>query len=119
MQNTRVTVEVAGMPIHLRGTEEEAYIKSVAAYVNEKATALQKSYPSLSTSNCVALSALNIADELFKLRLQYAELDRRIEELRLLSAEQSQTSPARRGAKGPMKRPFEEKEKTESFSQKI
>lgn len=115
MLNTRVTVEVAGMPINLRGTEDEAYIKSVAAYVDEKATALQKAHPALSTSNCVVLTAINMADELFKLRQQYAELDRRIEELRRLSEEQSQAVPWR-GAKGPVKRPFEEKETMSTLS---
>lgn len=108
MQNTRVTVEIAGQTVHLRGAEDETYIKSIAAYVDEKVCSLQKNNPALSTSNCVVLGALNIADELFKLRQQYAELDRRIEELRRLSTEQS-SAPARRTSKGPVKRPFEDK----------
>jgi hypothetical protein len=51
------------------------------------------------------LSALNMADELFKLRQQYAELDRRIDELRHLS---TPVMPQRKSAKAPVKYPFEE-----------
>lgn len=106
MQKTRVTVHVAGQTIHLCGTEEETYIKSIAAYVDEKVNEVQKSHPALGTSTCVMLTALNMADELFKLRQQYAELDQRIMELRSLS---SPVLPPRRGAKAPVKHPFEEK----------
>lgn len=113
MQSNRVTVDVAGMPITLRGAEDEEYIRSVAAYVDEKATTYQKSQPALSTSNCVVLAAVNIADELFKLRQQYAELDRRIEELRRLTVEQS--APR---YKGPVKRPFEEQTAVKAASAK-
>ncbi len=107
MQKTRVTVHVAGQTFHLCGTEEETYIKSIAAYVNEKVDEVQKAHPALGTSTCVMLSALNMADELFKLRQQYAELDRRIMELRSFS---SPALPPRRGAKVPVKHPFEEKQ---------
>ncbi len=105
MQKTRVTVHVAGQTVHLCGPEDETYIKSVAAYVDEKVEELQKSHPALSTSTCVMLSALNMADELFKLRRQYAELDRRIDELRHLS---TPALPSRKATKAPVKHPFEE-----------
>lgn len=105
MQKTRVTVHVAGQTVHLCGQEDETYIKSVAAYVDEKVDELQRAHPALSTSTCVMLSALNMADELFKLRQQYAELDRRIDELRHLS---TPVMPQRKSAKAPVKHPFEE-----------
>lgn len=105
MQKTRVTVQVAGQTVNLCGSEDEMYIKSVAAYVDEKVEELQRSHPALSTSTCVMLSALNMADELFKLRQQYAELDRRIDELRHLSAP---VLPSRKNTKSPVKHPFEE-----------
>jgi cell division protein ZapA (FtsZ GTPase activity inhibitor) len=79
--------------------------QSVAAYVDEKVEELQKSHPALSTSTCVMLSALNMAEELFKLRRQYAELDRRIDELRHLS---TPALPSRKATKAPVKHPFEE-----------
>jgi len=109
MQKTRVTVHVAGQTVKLCGPEDEAYIKSVAAYVDEKVNALQRVQPSFSTTTCVLLTALNMADDLFKLRQQYAELDRRIEELRSLSSPQLPPRPA---AKAPVRHPFEEKQPT-------
>ena len=105
MQKTRVAVHVAGQTVNLCGSEDEAYIKSIAAYVDEKIDEIQRSHPALSTSTCVMLTALNTADELFKLRQQYAELDRRIDELRHLSVP---AMPPRRGAKAPVKHPFED-----------
>ncbi|HOR12383.1 MAG TPA: cell division protein ZapA [Clostridia bacterium] len=106
MQKTRVTVHVAGQTLHLCGTEDETYIKSVAAYVDEKIEKAQQTHPSLGTSTCILLGALNMADELFKLRQQYTELDYRIEELRRLSMPVSQTT---RDAV-PVKHPFEDRQ---------
>ncbi len=106
MQDTRISVQVAGQNVRLRGTDDEAYIRCVAAFVDERVETIQKANSVLSTSNCVVLAALNIADELFKLRQQYAELDKRIEELRRLTT--GETEEAKRAPKGPVKRPFEE-----------
>lgn len=111
MQDTRVTVQVAGQKIRLRGTDDETYIKSIAAYVEEKVDELQNKYPSLSISHCLVMGALNIADELFQLRQQYADLDHRIEELRNLTTTNNQP---RQTEKRPIKRPFEQKETVKS-----
>ena len=99
MPNTRVTVHVAGQTLKLCGPEEEAYIKSVAAYVNEKIEELQSAQPTFSTTTCTLLTTLNLADELFKLRQQYAELDRRIEELRSLSGPKLPPRPPAKNAR--------------------
>ncbi len=106
MQKTRITVNVAGQTLHLCGTEDETYIKSVAAYVDEKVEKVQQTHPSLGTSTCVLLGALNMADELFKLRQQYTELDYRIEELRNLSM----PAPMLKREAVPVKHPFESKQ---------
>lgn len=107
MPNSRVTVHVAGQMLKLCGPEDETYIKSVASYVNEKVNDMQTAQPQLSTATCVLLVTLNMADELFKLRQQYAELDHRIEELRSLSSPQL---PPRPPVKAPVRHPFEEKQ---------
>jgi len=110
MQKTQVTVQVGGQDIRLCGTESEEYIRSVAAYVDEKINQMQHAQSALSTSSCVMMAALNLADELFKLRQQYAELDQRIEELRNMprTAAQSTAKPTRsKTPKAPVKRPFE------------
>ncbi|MDL2258306.1 cell division protein ZapA [Eubacteriales bacterium OttesenSCG-928-K08] len=109
MQQTRATVHIAGQTINLRGTDDEAYIQSLASYVQKCISQVENKNPALSTTNCVIMSALNIADELFKLQQKYDELDQRIEELRQLNAPAPASSPTpRRTNKTPVKRPFEE-----------
>ncbi len=100
MDGNRVTVMVAGQTFTLRGNEEEDYIKSVAAYADEQIDRIERANPSLATSSCVVLAAVNMADELFKLRRQYAELDARIEELRKLKVEPPQKPTRSRAARG-------------------
>lgn len=109
MKKVKVTVSIADQLITLCGTEDEGYIEGVAAYVDTKMRELQRTNPALSTSACVMLAAVNITDELFKLRQQYAELDQRISELRAISVPTPPIKPPRtRAAKAPVKRPFEE-----------
>lgn len=114
MEKTQVMVRVGGQDFRLCGTESEEYIQSVCTYVDAKVLEMQKLHPALSTSACVMLTAVNLADELFKLRQQYAELDQRIEELRNLprttAAETSKPAPRPKAPKAPVKRPFESKE---------
>ena len=74
------------------------YIRKIAGYVNDKVDEVQRSYPNLSTANCLIMAALNLSDELHKLREDYDALDSRISELREMPRQQS-----------PVKRPFESK----------
>ena len=77
MDKTHTTVHVAGQDLRLSGTDSEAYIRQIADYVNQKIDEVQRAYPSLSTGNCVILAALNLSDELHKLREDYNALDSR------------------------------------------
>ncbi len=110
MKKVKVTVSIADQLITLCGTEDEGYIEGVAAYVDTKMRELQRTNPALSTSACVMLAAVNITDELFKLRQQYAELDQRISELAPevegavgghLRAHAADQAPAHPRGKGP------------------
>ena len=85
MDNNRTIVRIAGM-------------------VNAKVDEVKRTYPMLSTGNCVLLAALNMADELTKLRSDYEALDQRISDLREM--------PKRSGASAPVKRPFTAKQET-------
>ncbi len=96
MDKTHTTVHVAGQDLRLSGTDSEAYIRQIADYVNQKIDEVQRAYPSLSTGNCVILAALNLSDELHKLREDYNALDSRISELREMPRQSA-----------PVKRPFE------------
>lgn len=106
MDSNKVVVKIAGQHVHLRSAEGVEYMQNIATYVNESIMQVEEKNPRLSTNNCIILAALNIADELFKLRQQYEELDKRIEELRELSV--PQTLPRRHAKTAPVKRPFDE-----------
>ena len=45
---------------------DEAYIQSIARYVNSKVEEIQNKTKSVSTINVIILAALNIADDLFR-----------------------------------------------------
>ncbi len=110
MAKTQVTVHVAGQEFRLNGAESEEYILKVAQYTEDQINAIQEKYPSLSNGACVILAAINMADELMKLREQYAELDRRIDALRSIP-QPSVPKPTVRSGKAavsaPVKHPFE------------
>ena len=94
MDNNRTIVRIAGMEFKLTGDESQQYMDSLAEMVNAKVDEVKRTYPMLSTGNCVLLAALNMADELTKLRSDYEALDQR------------------NGASAPVKRPFAAKQET-------
>ena len=99
MDNNRTVVRIAGMEFKLTGDESQQYMDSLAEMVNAKVDEVKRTYPMLSTGNCVLLAALNMADELTKLRSDYEALDLR-------------EMPKRSGASAPVKRPFAAKQET-------
>ena len=82
MDNNRTIVRIAGMEFKLTGDESQQYMDSLAEMVNAKVDEVKRTYPMLSTGNCVLLAALNMAEELTKLRSDYEALDQRISDLR-------------------------------------
>ena len=97
MDNNRTIVRIAGMEFKLTGDESQQYMDSLAEMVNAKVDEVKRTYPMLSTGNCVLLAALNMADD-------YEALDQRISDLREM--------PKRSGASAPVKRPFAAKQET-------
>ena len=71
MDNNRTIVRIAGQEFKLTGDESQQYMDSLADMVNARVDAVKRTYPMLSTGNCVLLAALNMADELTKLRSDY------------------------------------------------
>ena len=96
MGKTHITVQVGGQNFRLTTDDSEGYIRKIAGYVNDKIDEVQQAYPTLSTGNCVLLAALDISDELHKLREDYDALDSRISELREMPRQSA-----------PVKRPFD------------
>lgn len=73
-QKSRVDVEICGEQYTIRGTEKPEYIETVAEYVDRKMKQLVNINPKLTTSKAAVLAAINIADELSKLRADYDSL---------------------------------------------
>ncbi len=75
-----VTVDVAGQKLQLRTDADEAYVASLAEYVNEKIGEVKASSRTYSTHVLAVLAALNIADDLFQIRRRESELRRQVRE---------------------------------------
>ncbi len=69
----RVKVKINGEDYYIKGTVSEEYIKQVAQYVDRKMYNLEKNNPKLSRTHLAVLTAINITDELFKLKQEYDE----------------------------------------------
>ncbi len=69
-----VTVTINGVEYNLKGHEDGEYLKKVAEYVEEKTQEMATKNNKLSALGVLSLSALNIADELFKGNDEYNQL---------------------------------------------
>jgi len=79
MKNTEV--EIFGSTYTIKGDEDPAYIRQLAMYVDDKMRAVARRSPSmLSTHKIAVLTALNVADELFKLKRRQQDMDDMIRE---------------------------------------
>jgi cell division protein ZapA len=61
-----VEVTIANSQFTIKTDADEAYIQGIARYLNGKIEEVQKKTKSVSTLNVIILSALNIADDLFR-----------------------------------------------------
>ncbi len=61
-----VDVKICNAHYTVRTDADEAYIQSIARYVNTRIEEVQNKTKSVSTINVIILAALNIADELFR-----------------------------------------------------
>jgi cell division protein ZapA len=68
-------VKIYGTEYPIKGDSELAYIKQVAEYVDLKMREVNKIAPEVSTLKVAILAALNIADELFKERINSEKLE--------------------------------------------
>ena len=75
-----VTVEVHGQRYPIRTTLSEEYVQELAAFVDRKLELAAAASPSSDTLGLAVLTALNIADELFRAR------DQRVDEADSLTA---------------------------------
>jgi cell division protein ZapA len=75
-----VTVQIAGVRYALKTDEDERWVKQVAAFVDERVRELQKRARTPDTQAVAVLTALQIAEELFRERRNGRELRRKIRE---------------------------------------
>ena len=80
-----VEVIICNAHYTIKTDADEAYIQSIARYVNSKIEEIQTKTKSVSTLNVIILTALNTADELFrereKNRQSIAEIEDRSKDL--------------------------------------
>lgn len=87
----KVNVRIAGKDYALKGVESEEYIQKVALYIDRKMNEILRVNNKLSTSMAAVLTAVNVADDFFKVYESEsglkAELKRVTEELEMLKLE--------------------------------
>jgi len=71
----RVQVEIYGQIYSLKGTDDSARIRELAAYVDAKMKEIEKGTGTVDSLRVAILTALTIADELSRLRVQHSELE--------------------------------------------
>ena len=76
MSESRViTVEIAGQRYPIRSSLDPVYVAELAAYVDKKVRAADDASPASDGVGLALLVALNVADELFRLRAQRSTAD--------------------------------------------
>jgi cell division protein ZapA len=75
-----VSVQIAGVKYALKTDEDERWVKTVAALVDERFRDIQKKARTPDTQAVAMLTALQIAEELFRERRDTSELRKRIRE---------------------------------------
>jgi len=71
-------VSIFGKEYDIKGDSNEAYIKSLAAYVDSVMREISARTGTISPSRLAILTALNIADEMFKDRQRLKELTEKL-----------------------------------------
>ncbi|HDZ62655.1 MAG TPA: cell division protein ZapA [Nitrospirae bacterium] len=75
-----VEVKILGQSYSVRTDEDEAYIKKLAQYVDEKLKEIYSAAPNVNHIKAAIMTALGIADEFFKIKMSQEDLDKMIEE---------------------------------------
>jgi len=75
-----VEVYILGQRYTIKGDAPEEYIRKLASFVDEKLREVYSSQPNITPVKASILAALNIADELIRLKSEQEELTKYIEE---------------------------------------
>ncbi|HHW48893.1 MAG TPA: cell division protein ZapA [Clostridiaceae bacterium] len=80
-ERNKVEVKISGKEYVLVGAESEEYIQKVALYIDRKMSEILKANSHLSTSMAAVLTAINVADDLFKVQESEGRLKTQLEKL--------------------------------------
>jgi cell division protein ZapA len=70
----RLTVDIYGQQYRLSGKASVNHIRTVAGFVDDKMNEIANGNHRLDTAKIAVLTAVNIADEYYRLRQEYEEL---------------------------------------------
>ncbi|WP_126428046.1 cell division protein ZapA [Brevibacillus marinus] len=76
----RLIVDIFGQQYRLTGRASVNHMRMVAGYVNDKMKEISAGNRRLDTTKIAVLAAVNITDEYFRLRQEYEELLRILQE---------------------------------------
>lgn len=79
-KNQAIRVDIYGQSYQVRGDASDSHIQDVAKWVDNKMREIGKRSPNLDHTKVAVLAALNIADELLKVRKELEEIYRMLEE---------------------------------------
>jgi cell division protein ZapA len=79
MEKSSVKVNIMGMEYALKADVNPDYIQELASYVNTKMQRLNSGAPTYTPLKIAVLSAVNISDELFRMKRKYENLVKEIE----------------------------------------
>ena len=75
-----IRVQIFGQIFSVHGDLDEGYVQKLAAYVNEKMSAIAEMAPTVDTQKVAVMAAMAIADELLSLRQEKGEREELLKE---------------------------------------
>jgi len=79
-KKNKIEVKIQGKEYVVRGIESDEYMQKIALYIDKKMNEVSKSNHKLNTAMIAVLTAINVADDLFKTHEGYKEAQRELKE---------------------------------------
>lgn len=79
-EKKRVVVSIYDQEYVVRSHEDEEYVQELASFLDQKMREIRRNSPQLTGAKVAVLTALNLTNDLFKVKGEYEELIALIEE---------------------------------------
>lgn len=79
-QKNRLQVTIFGQTYTMMGKASSSYMRMIASHVDDKMKEIAATNPRLDSTKLAVLSAMNIADEYYRLKQDYDDLLRLLED---------------------------------------